>query len=244
MRGYLPYSGFKWLKNADNFDVNSISEKSPIGYHFEVDLEYPDELHVLHNDYPLAPEKLAISYDILSDYCKKMADKYEIKVGDVEKLIPNSGSKTDYVLHYRNLQLYSSLGMKLTKIYRVLKFKQSDWMRKYIDFNTKIRTNAANIFEKDFFKLMINSVYGKTMEKLPKRINVRLVNNKKYFLKYTSRPTHITHIIFGNNFTDIHEIKPVLKLNKPIYAGFTVLELSKLLMYDFHYNFIKTHFDA
>ena len=244
MRGYLTYSGFKWLKNADNFDVNSISEKSPIGYHFEVDLEYPDELHVLHNDYPLAPEKLAISYDMLSDYCKKMADKYEIKVGDVEKLIPNSGSKTDYVLHYRNLQLYLSLGMKLTKIYRVLKFKQSDWMRKYIDFNTKIRTNAANIFEKDFFKLMINSVYGKTMEKLPKRINVRLVNNKKDFLKYTSRPTHITHIIFGKIFTAIHEIKPVLKLNKPIYVGFTVLELSKLLMYDFHYNFIKTHFDA
>ena len=198
MSGYLPYGGFKWLKNVDGFDVNSISEKSSIRYVLEVDLEYPDELHVLHNDYPLAPEKLATRYDILSDYSKKIAEEYGIKVSDLKKLIPGLGNKTNYVLHYRSLQLHLSLGMKLTKIHRVLKFKQSDWMRKYIDFNTKIRTNAANIFEKDFFKLRINSVYGKTMENLPKRINVRLVNNKKDFLKYTSRPTHLTHIIFSN----------------------------------------------
>ena len=117
-------------------------------------------------------------------------------------------------------------------------------MKKYINFNTEKRTNAANSFEKDFFKLMINSVYGKTMENLQKRINVRLVNNEKDFLKYTSRPTHITHKIFGKNYAAIHEIKPVLTLNKPIYVGFTVLELTKWLMYDFHYNFIKKHFDA
>ena len=132
------------VKNVDGFAVNSISAKSPIGYILEVDLKYPDELHVVHNDYLLAPEKLAISYDklkipygMLSDYCKKIADEYEIKVGDVEKLTPNLGNKSNYVLHYRNLQLYLSLGMKLTKIHRVLKFKQSDWMKKYIDFNTK-----------------------------------------------------------------------------------------------------------
>ena len=103
MSGYVPYGGFKLLRNVDNFDVNSISEKSPIGYILENDLEYPDELHVLHNDYPLALEKLAIPYDMLSDYCKKITDEYEIKVGDVKKLIPNLGGKTNYVLHYRNL---------------------------------------------------------------------------------------------------------------------------------------------
>ena len=150
MSRYLPYGGFKLLKNVDGFDVSSISEESPIGYILEVDLEYPEELHVLHNEYPLAPEKLAIPYEMLSDYCKKNAGKYEIKVGDVKKLIPNLGNKTNYVVHYRNLQLYLSLGMKLTKIHRVLKFKQSDWMKKYINFNTEKRTNAANSFERLF----------------------------------------------------------------------------------------------
>ena len=91
---------------------------------------------------------------------------------------------------------------------------------------------------------MINSVYGKTMENLRKRLNFRLVNNEKDFLKNTSRPTHITHTIFGKNSAPIHEIKPVLTLHKPIYVGFTVLELSKWLMYDFHYRFIKKLFDA
>ena len=133
---------------------------------------------------------------MLSDYCKKDTDGYEIKVGDVKKLIPNLGNKANYVLHYRSLQLYLSLRMKLTKTHRVLKFKQSDWMKKCINFNTEKRANAANSFGKDFFKLMINSVYGKTMENLRKRMNVRLVNNKKYLLKYTSRPTHITHKMF------------------------------------------------
>ena len=134
--------------------------------------------------------------------------------------------------------------MKLTKIHMVLKSKQSDWVKKYIDFNTEKRKNAANSFEKSFFKLMIDSVYGKTLENLPKIISVRLVNNEKDFLKYTRRPTHVTHKIFDKNYAAIHEIKPVLTLNKPIYVGFTVLELSKWLMYDFHYNFIKRHFDA
>ena len=105
-------------------------------------------------------------------------------------------------------------------------------MKKYIDFNTEIRKNADNVFEKDFFKLMINSVYGKTMENLQKIINVRLANNEKDFLKYTSRPTYVTHKIFNKNFAAF------LMLNKPIYVRFTVLELSKWKMYDFHYNFI------
>ena len=123
MSVYLTYGGFKWLKNVGEFDVMSISEKSLIGYFFEVDLEYPDELHELHNDYPLAPEKFAVSSDMLSNYCKKIADTHEAKVGDVKKLIPNLSSKTNYVVHYRNAQLYLSLGMKLTKIHRMLKFK-------------------------------------------------------------------------------------------------------------------------
>ena len=117
-------------------------------------------------------------------------------------------------------------------------------MKKYIDFNTKEKMNAANDFEKYFFKLMINSVYGKTMENLRKTINVRLVKNEKDFLKYTSRPTYIAHKTFGKDYAAIHEIKPVLILKKSIYIGFTVLDLRKWKRYDFHYNFIKKTFNA
>ena len=130
--------------------------------------------------------------------------------------------------------------MKLTKTHRVLKFKKFDWMKKYIEFNTKKSMNAPNDFEKDFFKLMINSVLGKTMENLLKRISVRLVTSEKDLLKYNNRPTHITHKFFDKNFAATHEIKPVLIL----YVGFTVQELSKWLMCDFYYNFIKRNFDA
>ena len=109
------------------------------------------------------------------------------------------GNKTYYTVHYKNLQLYLSLGMKLTKIHRVSKFKQSDWMKKYINFNTKKRKNAANSFEKYFFKLMIICVYSKTMENLRKRINIKLVNNEKDYLKHVSKPT----FILKKNFTNI-----------------------------------------
>ena len=144
----------------------------------------------------------------------KIAGKYKIKVGDVKKLIPNVSNKSNYLLPYRNLQLYLSLGMRLTKIHRLLKFKQSDWMKKYINFNIeKKKKNSDNDFEKDFFKLMINSVYGKTMENLQKRINVRSINNVKDFLKYTSRPTYVTHKLFCKDYAAIHEIKPILILN-------------------------------
>ena len=139
------------------------------------------------------------------------------------------------MLYYRKFLLYLLLGIKLTKIHGVLKFKQSDWIKKYIDFNTEQR-------KKYFSKLMVNSIYRKRMENLQKRISVQLVNNAEDFLEYASKPTYITHKIFSKNYVAIHEIKPVLILNKPIYVGFTVLELSKWLTYDFHYNFIKKNF--
>ena len=135
----------------------------------EVDLEYSTELHDLHNDYRLAPEKLEITQNMLSKYCFNIANEYGIKIGGVNKLVPNLGNKSKYVVHYRNLQLYLSLGMKLTKVHRILKCKQSDWLKKYIDFNIDKRKNAANSFEKVFFKLMNNSVFGKIMENLRKK---------------------------------------------------------------------------
>ena len=185
MSQYLPYSGFKWLnhKEISDFCLNSVIENSSIGYILEVDLECPSELHVLLNDYPLAPEKLKISQNMLSKCCSNIANKYGIKIGEVNKLVPNSGNKSKYIVHYKNLQLYLSLGMKFTKVHRILKFKQSDWLKKYIDFNTDKRKNEANSFEKKYFKLMNNSVFGKKMENLRKIINVILVNNAKDYVR-------------------------------------------------------------
>ena len=223
---------------------NFIEENSPTEYILEVDLEYPDELDELHNDYPLAPEKFEISLNMLSKYCSNIANKYGIKIGGVNKLVPNLRNKSKYVLHYRNLQLHLSLGIKLVSVHRVLTFKQSDWLKKYIDFNINKRKNAANSFEKGFFNLMNNSAFGKTMENLRKRINVRLVNNAGDYKKYVSEPSFVSQKIFNENFVAIHEIKLILTLDKPIYVGFIILDLSKLLMYEFHYKYIKTKYNS
>ena len=243
---YLPYSGFEWLnqKEISDFCLNSFSQNSSISYTLEFDLEYPSKLHDLHNDYPLAPKKLEISQNMLSKYCSDIANKYRIKIGGVNKLVPNLGNKSKYVVHYRNLQLYLSLGMKLTKVHRILEFKQPDWLKKYIDFDTGKRKNATNIFEKGFFKLMNNSAFGKTLESLRKRISVELINNAKDYVKCVSKPSVISQKIFSKNFVAIHKIKPVLILNKPIYVGYSILDLSKVLMYEFRYKYIKSKFDA
>ena len=196
------------------------------------------------NDYPLAPEKMRVSKDMLSDYCLSIAEKYDVKVGDVAKLIPNLRDKSCNVLHYRALQLHVSLGMVVKKIHRVMKFKQSDWLKSFVMLNTAKRMNVANEFEKAFLKLIINSVYGKTMENVRKRVNVKLINNEKKYLKVVSRPSFVSQKILDKNLVAVHKIKPVLLLNKPIYNGFSILELSKMIMYDWHHNYFVKKFNC
>ena len=242
MSQYLPTGGFKWLDVNDFILLDDYTDTNDKGLILEVDLEYPDELHDLHNDYPLAPEKLNVTGDMLSTYCKEIANKFNMSSGLVKKLIPTLGYKEKYVLHYRNLQLYLDLGMKLRKVHRVLEFNQSPWLKEYIDFNTSKRTNAKNSFEKDFFKLMNNSVFGKTMENLRKRVDVRLVTDEKKLFKLTSKPTYVSCKIFNEDLVAIHKIKETLTLNRPAYVGMCILDLSKTLMYDFHYNYIKSKY--
>ena len=245
MSQYLPFGGFKWMskKQIDKIDLAKYNEDSKKGLILEVDLEYPKELHDLHNDYPLGAEKVKVSDNMLSDYCKKIASKFNISTGLVYKLIPTLNNKEKYVLHYRNLQLYIDLGLKVTKIHRVLEFDQSPWLKKYIDYNTQKRTNAKNSFEKDFFKLMNNSVFGKTMENIRKRVDVRLITNEKKLLKMTSKPTYVSSKIFNENLVAVHKIKETLTLNRPAYIGMCILDLSKTLMYDFHYNYIINKYE-
>ena len=246
MSQYLPTGGFKWMteKQIDNIDLGKYKEDSKKGLILEVDLAYPEELHNLHNDYPLAPEKVKVGENMLSEYCKNIAKKYKISTGLVHKLIPTLSNKEKYVLHYRNLQLYTDMGLKITKVHRVLEFNQSAWLKRYIYFNTQKRTDAKNAFEKDFFKLMNNSVLGKTMENIRKRVDVRLVTDENKLLKMAVKLTYVSSKIFNENLVAVHKIKETLTLDRPAYLGMCILDLSKTLMYDFHYNYIKQKYDS
>ena len=230
----LPYGNFR-LVNADSV----IPKKKGIGHIYEVDLEYPEELHDLHNDYPCAPEKIKVTDDMLSDYCREIKDKFNLNSGNVSKLIPNLMDKKNYVIHEELLKLYLSLGLKLKKIHRVLEFNEKPWLKEYIDCNTEKRTHAKNAFEKDFFKLMNNSVFGKTMENIRKRSNIYLETDPEHFLRQVAKPTYVSHKIFHENLVALNMKKEQIKLDKPSYVGMCILDLSKVLMYDFHYNFIK-----
>ena len=220
----LPTHGFKWLTSGEMeklFDNQIVQVWEKIPCILEVDLEYPKKLHDLHNDYPLCPERVK---------CDK----------GVEKLIPNLRNKTKYVIHYKNLMQCLKLGMKLKKIHRGIRFVESAWLKPYIDKNTNLRTQAKNNFEKDFFKLMNNSVFGKTMENIRNRVNVKLVNSREKIKKFVAKPNFKgPPKIFSENLVSIHMKKTSLTMNKPVYLGMCILDLSKTVMFDFHYNYIK-----
>ncbi|XP_033761561.1 uncharacterized protein LOC117343328 [Pecten maximus] len=161
-----------------------------------------------------------------------------------QKLVPNLRNKEKYVVNYRNLKQYLSLGMKLTKVHRVLTFEQAPWLKTYIDYNTEKRKQSRNNFEKDFYRLINNSVFGKTMENLRKRMDVNLVNSEKKAMKLSCKPTFEEFRIFSDDLVGVHMLKAKLFLNRPIYVGFSILDISKILMYDFHYNYIKQKFGS
>ena len=139
MSQHLPTGNIRWMtdKEISKIDLGKYETDGKKGLILEVDLEYAQELHNLHNDYPVAPEKVKVSKNMLSGYCKKIAEKYKISICQVNKLIPTLKDKKEYVLHYRNLQLYLNLDLKIKKVHRVLEFDQSPWLKQYIDFNTE-----------------------------------------------------------------------------------------------------------
>ena len=177
---YLPTGGFRWLteREINEIDLAKYKKDSKKGVILEVDLEYQQELNELHNDYPLAPEKMKVTKEMLSPYCESIREKFNISVGQVHKLIPTLNNKEEYVLHYRKLQLYTDLVLKVKKVHRVLEFNQSPLLKRHINFNTQKRTQAKHSFEK-LFRSMNNSVFGKTMENLRKKVDVKLVTDEK-----------------------------------------------------------------
>ena len=204
----LPVGNFEWMSDPELKDWKNLpcSSSRPSGCVLEVDLEYPEDLHDLHNDYPLAPERL--------------------KIGGVEKLILNLCNKSKSIIHHKTLKLYESLGLKIMRIHRGIKFEESAWLKPYITLNTDLRTNAKNDFEKDFFKLMNNSVFGKTMENIRKRVDIRLVNDRRKAEKLTAKPNFKHLSIFDEDLVSIHMKRTKLKFNKPVYCGMAILDLS------------------
>ena len=174
----LPTGAFRWEDDCEQLTKTIANHPAddPEGFILEVDLEYPDDLHNAHNAYPLAPERMVIQKKWMSEYQHNLLG-VGVAPTEVEKLVPNLRNKDRYVLHYRNLQLYTTLGMRLTKVHRALRFDQSPWMEPYIRMNTELRKDATSDFEKDLYKLMNNSVFWKTMENLRKRVDVKLVRS-------------------------------------------------------------------
>jgi len=200
-------------------DWKTFSKAEGVGCILEVDLEYPDELHDFHSDYLLAPEN--------------------VKINKVHKLIPNLNNKKKYVVHYKNLQLHERLGLRITKYHRGIKFKQSRWLKKYIDKNTELRTKASNEFAKDFFKLMNNSIFGKTMENIRNRVDIRLHTSSDKASKLVVKLNFRHCTIYGKNLVAVHMKNNRIYYNKPVYLGMCILDLSKTLMHEFHYDHIK-----
>ncbi|GET51959.1 hypothetical protein RIR_jg3733.t4 [Rhizophagus irregularis DAOM 181602=DAOM 197198] len=252
MLQYLPTGNFHWVKEENKLsniqkqiESNEIPDDSSEGYILKVKLEYLQALHSQHTDYPLAPERMKVKKEWLSKKQQEIIARSGQRYTPTDKLIPNLFDKDEYVVHYRNLQYYVSQGLVIKKVYEAIKFEQAPWMKPYIEFNTAERAKAKNDFEKDFYKLMNNSVFGKTMENLRKRVRVSVVQpqtHPKKYKKLTSDPAFKGRKIFSENLVAIHRLKVEVMLNRPTYVGMSVLDLSKLCMYQFYYDTLKVRY--
>ena len=214
----LPAGGFKWV----DVNPNELATRTDKGYVLEVDVSYPKELHNPHNDLPFVCERMEIN--------------------GVEKLVPNLRDKKNYIIHIQALNQALQHGLRLDRIHRAIEFDQSSWLKTYIDFNTQLRTAATSDLEKDFFKLMNNSVFGKTMENIRKHRNIKLVTTEEKYLRTVMKPNFKSGVLFGENLmgcemgSEMGKIKVVM--NKRVYLSQTILDLSKIVMYEFHYDYM------
>ena len=180
---------------------------------------------------------MVIKEEMLSSYQQELADKLDVKFG-AGKLCLTLKDKEKYILHYRNLKQYLDLGLKLKKVHRVLKFKQSQWLKSYIDLNTGLRREANSKFEENFAKLMNNSFFGKTCEDVRRYIDVKIITDDEVIEKTMKKEKCSRWKIYGKKLLAVQMERSIVVLDKPRYIGMTILGLSKLVMYDFHYNFI------
>ena len=208
----LPTGGFKWVDVNPN-EISELATRTDKGYLLEVDVSYPKELHNPHNDLPFMCERMEIN--------------------GVEKLVPNLRDKNNYVIHIQALNQVLQHGLRLDGIHRAIEFDQSPWLKTHIDFNTQLRTAATNDFEKDFFKLMNNSVFGKAMENIRKHRNIKLVTTEEKYLRTVMKPNFKSGVLFGENLMGCEMGKIKVVMNKLVCLGQAILDLSKIVCMSF-----------
>ena len=226
MREKLPVRGFRWMTDISRMDedfVRSYDKNDIKGYILEVDVDYPNELQNLHRDLPFLPERMVIN--------------------NTKKLVCNLQDKKNYVVHINVMKQALDHGLKLRKVIGVIEFDQEAWLKKYINFNTELRKNALNDFEKDFIKLMNNAVFGKTMENLRKHRDIKLVKTDKKRNKLVSEPNYHAMKLTDDNLAIIEMRKVKVKMNKPIYLGLSILDISKTTIYEFWYDHVKSKYE-
>ena len=213
----LPAGGFKWVDVNPN-EISELATRTDEGYILEVDVSYPKDLHNSHNDLPFMCERMEIN--------------------GVEKLVPNLRDKKNYVIHIQALNQALQHGWRLDGIHQAIEFDQSPWLKTYIDFNTQLRKAATNDFEKAFIKLMNNSVFGKTMENISKHRNIKLLMIVEKYLHMVMCSNFKSGVLFGENLMGCEMGKIKVVMNKPVYLGQAILDLSKIVMHEFHYDYM------
>ena len=222
----LPVKAFRWMEDVSKIDedfVKVYNKNDNKGYVLDVDVDYPSKLQNLHSDHPFLPERMVIN--------------------NTKKLVCNLNDKKNYIVHINVLKQALDHGLKLKKVHRIIEFEQEGWLKEYIDVNMELRKKATNDFEKDFFKLMINAVFGKTMENVRKHRDIKLVKSNNKRNKLVSESNFHTMKLIDNNLAIIEIKKVKVKMNKPIYLGLSILDISKITMYEFRYDYVKIKYE-
>ena len=238
----LPYGDFKYT--TKNIDIQNISLNDKTGYFFMVDASIPDELHEFFNDYCPFPENISVPTSDYSPYQKQVWEETCKRLNSScppdKKLIPNLLPKTNYLIHGVLLKLFVELGCKIDKIHFVIQFSQSTWNKSFIDLCMNERIKSTSPFEKDFWKLICNAVYGKWLENVRNHVKSEIITSSKKFDKRIQSNTFKKSTALNDNgLVLVERSHPTITLNKPIYVGIAILQLSKYVMYDFFYNVLR-----